>query len=248
GADLRGADLRGANLRGANLRGANLKEAGCGFTTFANVDLSETKGLETVRHVGPSTVGIDTIFRSKGRLPEAFLRGCGVPEEWIGYIQSMAKKPIEYYTCFIAHSAQDQLFCDRLHNDLQAGGVRCWYFPADARGGRGLKEEIFDRGVRLYDKVMVVCSAHSLASEPVRKEIKEGWDKERATGRLVLFPVAIDDTVYNSGDLYARLLRESRVIEDFRRWTTPEEYDKALKKLLADLKRDEPAPPSPTSA
>ncbi len=28
---------------------------------FADVDLSQAKGLETVKHFGPSTLGIDTI-------------------------------------------------------------------------------------------------------------------------------------------------------------------------------------------
>jgi len=180
-ADLRLADLRLANLSGAELREANLEKAICDVTNFGGIDLSEARGLETIDHVGPSIVGIDTIFKSKGLIPEVFLRGCGVPEEWIGYIQAMAKKPIDYYTCFISHSAKDQLFCDRLHADLQARGVRCWYFPADARGGRPLEEEIFDRGIRLYGKVVVICSAHSVASEPVQKEIKAAWDKERET-------------------------------------------------------------------
>ncbi len=47
---------------------------------FADVDLSEAKGLEFAFHSYPSTVGTDTILRSMGKTPEAFLRGCGVPE------------------------------------------------------------------------------------------------------------------------------------------------------------------------
>jgi hypothetical protein len=50
-------------------------------TKFADVDLSPTKGLEVVKHLGPSTIGIDTIYRSGGKIPEVFLRGCGVPDE-----------------------------------------------------------------------------------------------------------------------------------------------------------------------
>jgi hypothetical protein len=77
-ADLGGANLAGANLVGANLGGADLSEALCYATVFGSVDLSDVKGLESIEHRGPSTVGADTLVRSRGRIPEAFLRGCGL--------------------------------------------------------------------------------------------------------------------------------------------------------------------------
>ena len=55
-------------------------------TIFADVNLSDVKGLETVVHHGPSSVGIETIYRSQGKIPEAFLRGAGVPEDFIEYM------------------------------------------------------------------------------------------------------------------------------------------------------------------
>ena len=66
---LSGADLRGANLTGANVEGAILWS-----TTFGDVDLSAVKGLDKVTHQGPSTVGIDTIYKSKGKIPSLFER------------------------------------------------------------------------------------------------------------------------------------------------------------------------------
>ncbi len=93
GANLSEANLAQAILSGANLSGANLSEAdliwadlsyvSCNSTVFANVDLSDVKGLDSVVHYGPSTIGIDTLIRSKGKIPEVFLRGCGVPESLI---------------------------------------------------------------------------------------------------------------------------------------------------------------------
>ncbi len=76
-------------------------------TILGNVDLSEAKGLETVVHAGPSTIGIDSIFRSKGKIPEIFLRGAGVPEGFINYMKSLVVNPIEYYSCFISYSSKD---------------------------------------------------------------------------------------------------------------------------------------------
>lgn len=52
-ADLRYADLRYARLTEADLSKANISKAHIGWTTFGSLDLSEVKGLESVRHTGP---------------------------------------------------------------------------------------------------------------------------------------------------------------------------------------------------
>ncbi len=119
---------------------------------FADVDLSTAAGLETIKHDGPSTIGIDTIYNSHGKIPEVFLRGCGVPDELIAYVGSMVGRPIEYYSCFISYSTHDQEFAERLYADLQAKGVRCWFAPHDIHGGRKIHEQI-DEAIRLHDKL-----------------------------------------------------------------------------------------------
>jgi len=82
-ATLRGAYLREVNLLNANLSGADLSGTRVIETTFANNDLSSVKGLDTVEHLGPSTIGIDTLYKSGGKIPDVFLRGSGVPENFI---------------------------------------------------------------------------------------------------------------------------------------------------------------------
>src|SRR5271157_2378674 len=134
-ANLRGASLIYSNLNGADLSGAQLAQAHAWQTLFADIDLSDAKGLDSVVHAGPSTIGIDTIYKSHGKIPEVFLRGCGVPDEFIAYIGSMVGRPIEFYSCFISYSTKDQEFADRLYADLQAKGVRCWFAPHDMRYG-----------------------------------------------------------------------------------------------------------------
>ena len=74
------------------------------------LDLRNVRGLETIRHTGPSTIGSNTIYRSKGEIPEGFLRGCGVPDELITFAQSMRTCTIRYYSCFISHSSKDKAF------------------------------------------------------------------------------------------------------------------------------------------
>jgi hypothetical protein len=95
-----------------------------GGTMFGDNDLSEVKGLGTVEHWAPSTISIDTIYKSKGNIPEVFLRGCGVPEDFIVYMKSLVGKPIEFYSCFISYSSKDDDFARRVHADLQAQNVR----------------------------------------------------------------------------------------------------------------------------
>src|SRR5262245_18927709 len=108
GADLRKAGFSWANLSEADLREADLSKASVGFTILGSNDLSLAKGLDAVRHHGPSIIGIDTLYRSGGKIPDVFLRGCGVPENFITFHKSMVNSPIEFYSCFISYSHQDK--------------------------------------------------------------------------------------------------------------------------------------------
>jgi hypothetical protein len=79
-----------------------------------------------VEHWGPSIIGIDTLYRSHGNIPEVFLRGTGVSEDFIPYTKSLVGRPFEFYSCFISYSHADQPFAHRLHDQLQGRGIRCW--------------------------------------------------------------------------------------------------------------------------
>jgi len=76
-ANIKEANLYGANLSYTNLAGANVEGAEIAMTIFGDVDLSKVQGLELVKHLAPSSIGIDTIYRSGGNIPEVFLRGAG---------------------------------------------------------------------------------------------------------------------------------------------------------------------------
>jgi hypothetical protein len=136
-ANLSGADLRWVSLNGTNLDMATLSQARVGYTLFVDVDLSRVQGIESVWHDSPSSVGIETIYKSNGQIPEIFLRGAGVPEPFIVQMKALvrAMEPIQFYSCFISYSSKDQEFAERLHADLQAKGVRCWFAPHNVHGG-----------------------------------------------------------------------------------------------------------------
>lgn len=245
GIDLGGATLNWANLREAklimvNLTGAalyevNLSDARIMRVVFADTNLTGAKGLETCIHVGPSSVGIDTVFKSGGTIPESFLRGCGVPEQFITYARSLVGQPIEFYSCFISHSRHDQSFVERLHSDLCAKGLRCWYAPEDLKIGDRFQEQI-EESIRRYDKVMVVLSAASVQSRWVEREVNAAREREDRENRVVLFPIRIDDVVMNASQAWAADVRRSRHIGDFREWKDHDSYQRAFERLMRDLK------------
>jgi uncharacterized protein YjbI with pentapeptide repeats len=252
-ADLSGADLTRANLirvdfHRAGLRRADLSNATIVRTTFADNDLSEVRGLETIHHLGPSTIGIDTIYKSKGSIPEVFLRGCGVPEDFILYMRSLVGKAIEFQSCFISYSSKDDDFARRLHADLQVQNVRCWFAPEDLKIGDKIRMRI-DEAIRFYDKLLLVLSESSVKSAWVEKEVETAFDKEqRQNNRPVLFPIRLDDTVMQADQAWAADVRRTRHIGDFTRWKHHDAYQQAFRRLLRDLKPEQKTPGSEMEA
>jgi uncharacterized protein YjbI with pentapeptide repeats len=237
GANLRGAELQWANLSRANLDGANFRHARVLVTIFGDVDLSTMIGLDEIYHEGPSIIGIDTIYNSKGQIPEDFLRGAGVNDTFISYIRSLVGNPIDYYSCFISYSSRDEPFAKRLYADLQSNNVRCWFAPEDLKWGARIRSSI-DEAILLHDKLLLVISKHSVASGWVEHEVKNAVAKERKEKRTVLFPVRLDNAAFDSPLSWATEIRHERNIGDFTRWKTHDDYQKAFTRLLRDLKAE----------
>jgi hypothetical protein len=249
GANLTEATLVEANLQKADLTDSEWSGALLGHTIFADNDLSTVTGLATASHVAPSTVGIDTIYRSKGRILESFLRGCGVPDDFITYAKSLVASAVGFYSCFISYSTKDQEFADRLHADLQNKGVRCWFAPHDIQSGKKLHEQI-DEAIRLHDKLLLMLSPHSMASEWVKTEIAKARKREVRDQRRVLFPIRLApyETLRDwecfdadTGKDSAREIREY-FIPDFSNWKNHDSYQEAFQRLISDLKASDAKP------
>ncbi|WP_294346801.1 toll/interleukin-1 receptor domain-containing protein [Prosthecochloris sp.] len=265
GAEFTGVDLSGANLNGANieavylsyvdlscanlsranlafaiftqsdLRDSAFNDAECLMSVFADVDLSQVKGLESIKHDGPSIIGLPTLYNSEGNIPEAFLRGCGVPDQMIEYARSLTANPIEYYSCFISYSHKDEEFAKRLHADLQAKNVRCWYAPHDMKIGDKIRPTI-DDSIRIHDKLLLILSEHSVESDWVEHEVEHALDIEKEKKKNVLFPVRVDEAAMESKTGWAGNVRRHRHIGDFTQWKDHDAYSKAFERLLRDLK------------
>jgi hypothetical protein len=269
GADLSGANLSGANLSGVNLSAANLRwadlwdasldgaffeRATIGYTILGRIDLSSCIGLDSVEHWAPSTLGVDSIIRSKGRIPKTFLQGVGLPDEWIDYIPSLVGHGIQFFSCFISYSSSDKPFAVRLHDALQSNGIRCW-LDEKLLPGQNISREL-KQGIYVYDKFLLCASKNSLRSSWVEEEIETALGKERTLRRergekvFKLIPLNLDDYMFSKDwDLgtHAEEIR-SRVAADFRGWETDDakfndQVNRVIKALRADEGAQEPPPP-----
>lgn len=174
-------------------------------------------------HQGPTHIGIDTIYRSRKKLPLTFLRGCGVLDEEIKYFRERLATSIKYFSCFISYSFKDQEFAERLYSDLQESGVRCWFAPEDLKIGDKLRPRI-DESIRIHDKLLLVLSKTSVISQWVEQEVETALAKEREQRRTLLFPIRLDDTVMEINGGWPTLIKNTRYIGDFKGWRDHELY------------------------
>jgi hypothetical protein len=256
GANLQASRLWGTNFYGSVLTGANFTDANIVQASFTDVDLSEAIGLAEAKHGGPSSIGIETLIKSKGRIPEQFLRGCGLPQDFITYLPSLVTHPISFYSCFISHSHADKAFAHALYDRLQAQGIRCWLDEHQLLPGDDLHDGI-DRGIRLWDKVLLCASESSLKdSWWVDSEIERAFGKEaelqkaRGSKVLALIPLNLDGFLFS--DAYQSGKKgpiQARVAADFTGWERDHAiFDRGVEKIIRALRADgsghEAPPPS----
>ena len=107
--------------------------------------------------------------------------------------------------------------------------------------------EQIDTAIRVYDKLVLILSPHSMASTWVKTEIANARHREEADTHQVLFPLRLVDYEAikawkcfdaDRGTDSAREIREY-FIPDFSDWKNHDSYQTAFQRLLRDLKDDE---------
>ena len=94
--------------------------------------------------------------------------------------------------------------------------------------------ERIDASIRLHDKLLVVLSEQSIASDWVEHEVMSALEKEgQSPERTVLFLVRLDDAVKTARHPWAADLRRRRHIGDFSHWKEHDAYQAAFARRLA---------------
>jgi hypothetical protein len=233
---------------------ANVSEAKVGGTLFVNSDLSRVIGLETLDHRGPSHISIDTFILSQGKIPEIFLRGCGLSDADIEYaklsnpdlgmeernkiLQNLqdlrAAQVSQIYPLFVSYSHSDSVFVDKLERVFNEKGIRFWRDNHEIKAGH--MEKQLDPALRQHPKVLLVLSEHSIQGDWVEQEVNEASKLEKELGRHVLCPVALDAR-WKNGRLPKSIMEQ--IVEynilDFSAWKDNNKFDVLLGQLIDAL-------------
>jgi hypothetical protein len=235
---FRNAAILSSTFSWCSLDQSDFSKAVVGGNTFAHLSLQSVRGLDDLEGTFKNSIGIDTFFESGG-LPESFLRGSGVPDEFIQYASSLVGTAIDYYSCFLSYSSRDDEFARRLFNDLQGKNVRTWFAPEELKIGDRFRSRI-DESIRSHDKLVIILSANSVNSDWVETEVESAIEREQKEGKDVLFPIAIDEEGFTSNQPWAADIRRKRHIGDFRKWKSHDDYTAAFDRLVRDLKKSQP--------
>lgn len=159
--------------------------------------------------------------------------------------KDLVVKVVTYYSCFISYSHADKAFARRLHDQLQARGIRCWLDEHQLVPGQDIYDEV-DRGIRLWDKVLLCCSNDSLSSWWVDKEISTAFDKEqqlwkaRGEKSLALIPLNLDGYMFTDAWQDGKAIPiKSRLAADFSGWDGDDEkFEREFERLVKALRAD----------
>ena len=229
-ADLTGADLRGASFIKADLESATFFQAVLGISTFVNCDLSTAIALEFARHTGPSTIGLDTLAKSGGRIPRKFLEDAGVAEPLIEAQDSLTGVNRDFPSVLTIGSIGDENLAGRLRDSLRAAHIPCWNIAADDESALQSGETILANTV-YFDRLVLLCTEPSLQSPQTRRYMSELAGGKGPDSRRDITSLAADTLFDHSDDALCALLKQGKVV-DFRGWEEDRVFETAVASLV----------------
>jgi len=93
---------------------------------------------------------------------------------------------------FISHSTKDKAVADIICSNLEKNGVRCWIAPRDVMPGKSYAAQIV-HGINDSKCLVVLLTANSFKSRPVRKELERAVSNEMHIISCCLDDVELDD-------------------------------------------------------
>ena len=247
-ANLSYADLRGAlltstslimtNLTGADLRGAKFVKSDCessilhrataGGTLFANCDLRSVIGLDSMLHAGPSTISLDTLARSGGRIPRLFLQGAGVALPLITAQDVLTAERRTYPTVLLIGSMADSELAERLCQDLSEAHMPSWALFADDEQALNSGEASLDYAIN-YDRLALLCTDAALENPLSSRYFADLVRTAGQGAKAPLMALGFGELLYERQDRLCNSLRKGEIM-DFR-----DGYESALGSLVREL-------------
>lgn len=266
--------LEDANLSEANLTQAvfisycyktNFAKSLCNYTRFVDIEcLHDALGLKDIVVTAlnsRASIGVDTILKSKGFLPDSFLRKCGYHptiqrallkvEKSLPENKKMTKSREQYQSVFISCVEEDRKFAEKLQRSFQDLKINNWFYKVHLVVGQRAQDMI-DVGIQKYDRMILVVSNNMFSDEDnnffrrdsVRKEILRAKEKEAVIkeqdprGYRVIFPVMIDDAFLRSKNDEIMFLRDNTWAVGFGSVSDTGSYKQDFHKLLDGLELD----------
>lgn len=253
-ADFSKAELSDANVMGTDFSRARFQDTHgsrliCGWTRWGNCDLTQLTGLNSVIHRGPSSLGLDTWIRSRGQIAAEFLRGSGLPDDFVAALQAI---PCSSTSCFVRFSHEDLSFAERITESLRSVGQVCWLdeMPDAGRSEPPLEAQ-FD--FQTPNKVLLLASKSSLTSPWIEAEVGRILEREQLLKKetnqevKILLPLLLDGFLFG-GDAKGKHDKAiaARVVADFNGWRRndtkfDEVFPKVLTALGAEARQPKPA-------
>ncbi len=242
-ADLRGAQLSGAsmtmaNLTGADLRGARivksdfestiLHRATAGGTLFANCDLRSVIGLDSMMHGAPSTISLDTLARSGGRIPRLFLQGAGVAAPLIAAQDVLTSERRTYPTLLLIGSKDDSGLAEGLCQAMSEAHIPTWALYPDDEDSLNTGESSLDHIV-YYDRLALLCTDAALENPLTSRYFAELVRTASQGAAAPLVALAFGELFYERQDRLCNSLRKGETM-DFR-----DGYQSALDTMVREL-------------
>jgi nucleoside 2-deoxyribosyltransferase len=143
--------------------------------------------------------------------------------------------PSASLSCFISCSWNDREFSSRLRDDLQTVGVRTWLDAKEINTGE-LPGEAINNAIEVHDKLLLIISHASTRSSWVRFEVRKALQLEADRHKTILFPIRLDDTIFEVDGIQEIEQLKLRSIADFRHWQDSRDlYRRAFSQLVRDL-------------
>ena len=235
-ANLTGADLRGARIAKCSLDSTILHLATAGGTLFSNCDLRAVIGLETMLHGAPSTISLDTLARSGGRIPRLFLQGAGVAEPLIAAQDVLTSQRRSYPTLLLIGSMDDSRLAEQVCEILSQAHIPAWALYPDDEDALNTGQASLDHTV-YYDRLALLCTDAALENPLTSRYFAELVRSAKQRSDADLISLVAGETFHKRQDRLCNSLREGMAL-DLQGW----EDTSVLKSLVEQLVRELSAP------